>query len=110
MPFSSGRESVSGMINVFAGTWFRGRRRVDDASFNESLPLFFISFYLLGMLFLARFFPRHFCNFIFSVLKRDSNAGRSNVAEGSRFPDFSPLVKPVDDVQIWQPVMFVFTL
>lgn len=73
MPFSSGRESVSGMINVFAGTWFRGRRRVDDVSFNESLPLFFISFYLLGMLFLARFFPVIFVILFF----RYSNAIRT---------------------------------
>lgn len=61
------------------------------------------------MLFLARFF-RHFYNFIFSVLKRDSHAGQSSVAEGSRFLDFSPLEKSVDDVQISQPVMFVLTL
>lgn len=109
MPFSSGRESVSGMINVFAGTWFRGRRRVDDVSFNESLPPFLLLFTFSACFFLLVFF-RNFFNFIFSVLKRDSHAGQSSVAEGSRFLDFSPLEKPVDDVQISQPVMFVLTL
>lgn len=47
MPFSSNHGSVSGMINVFAGTWSR-RRRADDVSFDVVLPFpphFFFSFY-----------------------------------------------------------------